>query len=262
MEKYLNQGIKPLIEQFPVLGDILNKYDIGCTDCTGGSCLLKDVVAIHNVSPQIEADLMYEIEKAIYPERDVVKRVVTEQDLQEKKELKYSPPVKQLVDEHSLILRWLDLVEDVLAYIQVDSEQAWQWIAAGADFSRNYADKLHHSKEEDILFTYVDQSLEIIQVMYEDHDHGRSHIKQVYKAVENQDVELAEKHLLAYRALLREHIKKENEILFPWMDRNLTDTQVGQLFAQFAAVNAELQVDEKYRQFVLEVEDKLKKQVS
>ena len=53
MEKYLNQGIKPLIEQFPVLGDILNKYDIGCTDCTGGSCLLKDVVAIHNVSPQI-----------------------------------------------------------------------------------------------------------------------------------------------------------------------------------------------------------------
>lgn len=258
MEKYLNKGIKPIIEELPVIGDILNEFDIGCTDCTGGSCLLKDVVAIHNVSPQVEADLMYAIEKAIYPDREVVKRIVSEQEKQAKQEFKYSPPVKQLVDEHSLILRWLDLVEDVLAYIEVDPEQAWQWIAAGADFSRTYADQFHHAKEEDILFSYADQSLEIIQVMFEDHDHGRSHIKQVFLAVEERNPELAGKHLLAYRALLREHIKKENEILFPWMDRNLTDSQVGQLFAQFAKVNADMPV-EQYKDFVFEVETKLKK---
>lgn len=258
MEKYLNQGVKPLIEQFPVIGDILNEFGIGCTNCTGGSCLLSDVVGIHNVSPQKEADLMYAIEKAIYPDREIVKRVVSEGDLADERVLKYSPPVKQLVDEHALILRWLDLVEDILAYLTVDQEQAWQWIAAGLEFSRNYADKFHHAKEEDILFAYSDQNLEIIKVMFEDHEHGREHIKQVSEAVETRNKEQASKHLLAYQALLREHIKKEDEILYPWIDRNLTDSQVGQMFSQFAKVNTEMPIDQQYRDFVLEVEKKLK----
>jgi hemerythrin-like domain-containing protein len=43
--------------------------------------------------------------------------------------------------------------------------------------------------------------------------------------------------LTAYGALLTEHIRKEDDILYPWMNRELTDTQVGQLFSKFNAVD-------------------------
>ena len=44
-------------------------------------------------------------------------------------------------------------------------------------------------------------------------------------------------HLRAYGALLTEHIRKEDEVLYPWMDRELSTAQVGELFSRFAAVN-------------------------
>ena len=42
-----NRGIKEVIKEHPEIGDILSKYEIGCLECSIGSCLLKDVVAVH-----------------------------------------------------------------------------------------------------------------------------------------------------------------------------------------------------------------------
>jgi hemerythrin-like domain-containing protein len=56
--------------------------------------------------------------------------------------------------------------------------------------------------------------------------------------------------------VLAEHIKKEDEILYPWMDRNLSMRQVGELFARFRAVDARFAEDrEKYESFVGRLED-------
>ena len=45
---------------------------------------------------------------------------------------------------------------------------------------------------------------------------------------------------MAYRDLLTGHIQKEDEILFPWMDRNLKATQVDELFAKFNEVDQKM----------------------
>ena len=58
MEKYLNAGIKELIAEFPKIADILNGYNIGCVPCNVGTCLLKDIVEIHNLSIQQEEELI------------------------------------------------------------------------------------------------------------------------------------------------------------------------------------------------------------
>src|SRR3989338_9114358 len=71
MEKYLNVSIKEIIGKFTEVGRILEEYKIGCVPCTLGSCLLKDVVGIHNLPADQEAQLLYRIEKAIYPKRNV-----------------------------------------------------------------------------------------------------------------------------------------------------------------------------------------------
>ncbi len=44
-------------------------------------------------------------------------------------------------------------------------------------------------------------------------------------------------HLGAYGRLLSAHIVKEDEVLYPWMDRVLTTAEVGELFSRFATVD-------------------------
>ena len=98
MENVLNKEIKKIIDAYPEVGRILDEYGIGCVPCSVGSCLLKDVVGIHNLDPEQEATLMYRIQKAIYPNRDIQKPVVDMTKKSAQKKISYSPPVKKLVD--------------------------------------------------------------------------------------------------------------------------------------------------------------------
>ena len=56
-----NQPIKEVIETHPRIGEILNKYEIGCLECSIGTCLLKDVVAVHALGDAIETMIEKEI---------------------------------------------------------------------------------------------------------------------------------------------------------------------------------------------------------
>ena len=55
------QPINQTIERHPRIGEILNKYDIGCVTCGVGICLVKDVVAIHALGDEIEVRIEQEI---------------------------------------------------------------------------------------------------------------------------------------------------------------------------------------------------------
>src|SRR3989338_523320 len=103
MEKYLNKGIKDLISEFSKVGDILNEYNIGCVPCNVGSCLLKDIIQIHNLSSEDEEELMARIATVIYPDRKIKISKIEKKPQSKSKEVKYSPPIQKLVDEHALI---------------------------------------------------------------------------------------------------------------------------------------------------------------
>lgn len=233
MEKYLNKGIKDLITEFPKVADILNEYNIGCVPCNAGSCLLKDIVEIHNLSLEDEEELMAKIAKVIYPDRKVEIPKIKRKAPAKKGEITYSPPMKRLVNEHLLIKKWVALVPDVIESLDVESEEGRKIILNGVDFIRSYADKFHHAKEEEILFKYFDADLDIVKTMLQDHEAARNHVKAIMEALEKRDKKGVSLHLNGYRELLTEHIKKEDEILYPWMDRNLSIKQVGELFAKF-----------------------------
>ena len=55
------QAINQVIAEHPVIGEILEKYDIGCTTCGVGICLVKDVVSIHALGDAIETRIEQEI---------------------------------------------------------------------------------------------------------------------------------------------------------------------------------------------------------
>lgn len=56
-----SQPINKTIETHPVIGEILEKYDIGCVTCGVGICLVKDVVSIHALGDEIEKKIENEI---------------------------------------------------------------------------------------------------------------------------------------------------------------------------------------------------------
>jgi hemerythrin-like domain-containing protein len=257
MEAFLNKGIKEIIDQFPDVEKILDEYGIGCGPCSVGICELKDIVDIHNLPENQEQELMQKIAGIIYPGQEINIPSNKKKTPAAAGETKFSPPMKRLVDEHVLIKRWIALIPRVVENLDVVSADGRQLILDGIDLIRSYADRYHHAKEEDILFEYFDKDSEILQVMYEDHTTGRGHVKAMLEALDRQDRETLAKHLLAYRELLSGHIQKEDEILFPWMDRNLATSQVGELFAKFNEVDEKMGFSpDKYLKFI----EKLEKQ--
>jgi hypothetical protein len=56
-----NEQIKDVIAAHPAIGEILQRYEIGCVTCGVGICLLKDVVAIHALGAEAEQKIEAEI---------------------------------------------------------------------------------------------------------------------------------------------------------------------------------------------------------
>jgi hypothetical protein len=56
-----DKSIQDVILTYPEIGEILNRFEIGCVTCKVGICLLKDVVAIHGLSKDGEAAIEQEI---------------------------------------------------------------------------------------------------------------------------------------------------------------------------------------------------------
>ena len=267
MQRYLDTGIKDVIAEFPEVGTILQDYDVACVGCYVGTCALKDVVSIHSLPPETEQELMERLAAVLTSEqeRELPQPTPGTSPSQTPtgsrkdappRERGYSPPVRALVDEHVLIKRWVEVIPSVLAGTDVNRAEDRQLLLDGVDFIRSYADRFHHAKEEDILFKYFDETQAIIRAMLADHEAARDHVRQVIEAVDRRDADQVIEHLSAYGELLSGHIKREDEILYPWMDRELTTTQVGELFSKFAAVDRAVGPDftPNYTRFVERVE--------
>ncbi|NJD61957.1 MAG: hypothetical protein FIA93_04465 [Deltaproteobacteria bacterium] len=255
METPLKTPIKEVINRFPPVGAILEEFGIGCVPCSVGTCLLGDVVEIHNLSPADEDDLMMRIASVVSPGQ-AIRRPDSERGRTAKpRKLTYSPPLKRLVDEHKLILRFIAMVPEIAGRVDLESGEGREEILAAVDFIRRYADRYHHAKEEDILFACFDPDLDILKAMHEDHRQGRACVQGVLDALERGDTDGVVENLHGYAGILTEHIKKEDEILYPWMDRNLSTHQVGELHARFQDVDGRYrEVQESYEAYVEKVE--------
>jgi len=257
MESYENKGIKDIITEFPQVEDILEDYGIGCGPCTVGICLLKDILDIHKMAPEKEQELMSRIEAVIYPERAVKVEYAGKSAQTDEVAHVFSLPMQRLVDEHVLIKRWLALIPSVVNNIDLTTDEGVKVINGGIDLIRSYADRLHHAKEEDVLFTYFDDTEEIFQVIYEDHRIARNHVKEMLSAIERKDVIVLSEHLTEYAKLLTEHIRKEDEILFPWLDNKLTGEQVAELSQKFDMEDQKIGVSpEKYQSYLDSLENR------
>ena len=148
-------------------------------------------------------------------------------------------PTEMLRHEHEVILRALTLLEGIgqgLEAGQPVDRKALGWLR---DFFGTFADKCHHGKEEQHLFPAMERhgvprEGGPLGVMLHEHEEGRALVRAM---AQDDDHQVAEA-IRGYTTLLRAHIDKENEVLFPLAEELLPGAEQKELLAAFEAVEA------------------------
>jgi hemerythrin-like domain-containing protein len=117
------------------------------------------------------------------------------------------------------------------------------------EFARYFTDGCHHSKEERLLFPRLrERGAEAsapVAAMLQEHEGGRERVRRLEAALDaaaggdSSAVPNVAENLAAYAALLRSHIAKENNVLFPLADRLLDDDDQRELTEAFERVEVE-----------------------
>jgi hemerythrin-like domain-containing protein len=153
-------------------------------------------------------------------------------------------PTEVLKAEHRVIERVLGclerIAEDCAEERRLDALPALQAL----DFLQTFADGCHHHKEEDILFPALEAKgfparMGPLGQMRAEHAEGRRHVRAMAAAVEDAAlgdpdcVDAFVTHARTYARLLRDHILKEDECLFPMAEVALSGDDRRELGAAF-----------------------------
>ena len=170
-----------------------------------------------------------------------------------------------LKHEHRIIEKVLGAVEKLANSRGAIPVEQWE---KALDFIRNFADKCHHLKEEGLLFPALEEhgiprEGGPIGVMLMEHEEGRGYVRAMAEALSaaKQQPAAARPKLvgnaMAYVRLLKEHILKEDEILFNMADDVLTPEEQKELLREFEEHEAREigpGVHEKYLKIAQELE--------
>ncbi len=164
---------------------------------------------------------------------------------------------KILSDEHKNILIVVEALSNKckkLSKEEIDRE----FFGDVIDFIKNYADKYHHAKEEDILFREFCREAEggkvhcnpVEQMLYE-HNLGREFVKQIEKGLKDSNKSEISEGAERYSQLIQEHIFKEDNILYPMTEEYLDENIQKKMLDEFKKIEQKRKKEiEKYLNFV------------
>jgi hemerythrin-like domain-containing protein len=144
-----------------------------------------------------------------------------------RKEASEMDAIRILKDEHRTIKRVLDALDQFIeTQPSLPHESSKADLLRFVEFIRLYADRMHHGKEEEILFERMVASgfpkqAGPLAVMYHEHDQGRAFVKELTSLGEQvAEWSPADRKRLVnacrgYTELLRNHIYKEDNVLYP-----------------------------------------------
>jgi hemerythrin-like domain-containing protein len=170
-----------------------------------------------------------------------------------------------LGDEHRIIERVLAVLQKLTTKPVENALDDWK---KALDFFSHFADKCHHFKEEQVLFPAMEEhgipkDGGPIGMMLMEHEEGRGYVRAMVAAIRLVETknEVAKEILIekakAYLQLLREHIQKEDEILFRIADDVIPPDEQKALLRSFEEHEAKEigeGVHEKYLTLVEELE--------
>lgn len=164
---------------------------------------------------------------------------------------------KNLEDDHVHVLKLTDVMIAVTRSDNPDIEH----IGSIIDIIRNFADGLHHAKEENLFFP----ALELkgfsaqqgpVAVMLHEHILGRNFVKgiadnlELFKSGNKSAINGINQNMIGYAELLRNHIAKENNILFRMADNVFSEAEHQQLLSGFGTVENDRPAGTKAKDYI------------
>lgn len=152
---------------------------------------------------------------------------------------------KILSDEHQTIIKVIDTALQECEAIKNGKTLDAGFFKKVIDFIKNYADKFHHAKEEDILFKAMLENVDClhcnpIPVMLHEHQAGREFVKGIESGLANSNTEQVLENTKGYGYLLRDHIYKDDNVLYPMAEEALSDEQKAEVNRKYQEIELQL----------------------
>ncbi|HLA68365.1 MAG TPA: hemerythrin domain-containing protein [Bacteroidota bacterium] len=159
-------------------------------------------------------------------------------------------PTDILKEEHRAIERLLNVLDRAAGKLERGEAVSPDLLEKSILFIQKFADGCHHQKEETLLFPAMEEkgfprSVGPLGVMLHEHEMGRSLVSSMKRALggfRNGSVEagrdLAESARM-FSGLLRDHIAKEDNVLFVMADQHFTENEQTRLLHRFRQVETD-----------------------
>jgi len=150
---------------------------------------------------------------------------------------------KNLEDDHVHVLKLTEVMVAVTRSENPDPDH----ISSIIDIIKNFADGLHHAKEETLFFPALalkgfSAQQGPVAVMLHEHVEGRNFVKgitenlELYKKGDKSAKAGMYQNMRGYAELLVNHIGKENNILFRMADKVLSENEQHELLSDFEKI--------------------------
>ena len=155
-----------------------------------------------------------------------------------------------LRDEHRLIMLSLAILANISDRLDNNDHVDSADLAELVTFYRVFADKVHHAKEEDILFQAMTENgvpddEDLIGSLLLEHTLGRAFVDMMADSVTTTDgqssIDAAEFSEAArgFVLLLSQHICKEDHTLYPLAEKHLSEQEQLEISAACAGIDSE-----------------------
>lgn len=155
-------------------------------------------------------------------------------------------PVKILFQEHEIITTAIKLARQADIFFIRKGETAYLNVVRHLiDFFRDYADKYHHYKEENILFPEMNKKNElleggVIKEMLENHEDFRNMLNKIENFLNSKDYTKAQEQLGIYTEALLDHIAVENDEVFQMVETLFDKNELEKLCFRFEDCDREI----------------------
>jgi hemerythrin-like domain-containing protein len=141
-----------------------------------------------------------------------------------------------LIAEHGLIRQALGSLSLARNKLERNGRPQKSFFEKGIDFCRNFADRFHHFKEENLMFGMLalkeecDLDSEMIALRYQ-HERNRHFIRQMENVLDpyadGDDIATTTllENLASYISLLKRHIHREDHLFFKMAERGFSDDE-------------------------------------